>query len=101
MRYYARIRQPVAGERLMKRVLLAALVAALYVLHQDVWFWDSPSPLVFGFIPIGLFYHACFTVAASLLMWMLVKLVWPSHLEREATEDSTSRSVDVQEGEAS
>ena len=84
----------------MKRVLLAALVAALYILHQDVWFWNSSSPLVFGFIPIGLFYHACFTVAASLLMWMLVKYAWPSHLEQEATEDLTSRRVEAQEGEA-
>jgi Protein of unknown function (DUF3311) len=85
----------------MKRVLLAALVAALYVLHQDVWFWDSPSPLAFGFIPIGLFYHACFAVAASLLMWMLVKYAWPSHLEREATQDLTSSRIDAQEGDVS
>ena len=40
----------------------ALLVAALYVLHQDFWFWRDARPLVFGFLPIGLFYHAAFTV---------------------------------------
>jgi hypothetical protein len=67
----------------MKRTLLVIAVVVLYVLHQDVWFWRTAHPLVFGFIPIGLFYHACFSVAASLLMWLLVKHAWPSHLEEE------------------
>ena len=64
----------------MKRILLVAAVVALYVLHQDIWFWRS-SYLVFGFIPIGLFYHGLFSVAAALLMWLLVTFAWPSHLE--------------------
>jgi hypothetical protein len=69
----------------MKRILLVVAVAALYVLHQDIWFWRS-SYLVFGFIPIGLFYHACFSAAAALLMWLLVTFAWPSHLEREVEQ---------------
>jgi len=67
----------------MARILVVVVVVALYILHQDFWFWRTPYPLVFGFIPIGLFYHACFSVAASLVMWLLVKLAWPAHLERE------------------
>ena len=67
----------------MKRALLVIAVAALYLLHQDFWFWRRATPLVFGFIPIGLFYHACFSIAAALLMWLLVAQAWPSHLERE------------------
>jgi len=69
----------------MKRILLVVAVAALYVLHQDIWFWRS-SYLVFGFIPIGLFYHACFSGAAALLMWLLVTFAWPLHLEREVEQ---------------
>jgi hypothetical protein len=65
----------------MKRLLLVILVIALYLLHQDFWFWRTAQPLVFGFLPIGLFYHACFTVATALLMWLLVKQAWPEHLE--------------------
>jgi len=67
----------------MKRILLALVVLALYVLHQDFWFWRTAHPLVLGFIPIGLFYQACFSVAATLVMWLLVKYAWPGHLERE------------------
>lgn len=66
----------------MKSILLVVAVAALYILHQDIWFWRSPH-LVFGFIPIGLFYHGVFAIAAALLMWLLVTYAWPSHLEEE------------------
>ena len=75
----------VSDHRRMKRILLVVAVAALYILHQDIWFWRS-SYLVFGFIPIGLFYHACFSAAAALLMWLLVTFAWPSHLEREVEQ---------------
>ena len=67
----------------MKRLFLVFLVIALYVLHQDVWFWRAAEPFVFGFLPIGLFYHVCFTLAVSLLMWLLIRVSWPSHLENE------------------
>jgi hypothetical protein len=77
----------------MKSILLVVAVAGLYILHQDIWFWRS-SYLVFGFIPIGLFYHGVFSVAAALLMWLLVTYAWPSHLEREA-EQTRSREDDA------
>ena len=75
----------VRDHRRMKRILLVVAVVALYILHQDIWFWRS-SHLVFGFIPIGLFYHGCFSVAAALLMWLVVTFAWPSHLEQEVEE---------------
>ena len=84
----------------MKTVLMVTLVTALYLLHQDIWFWRTAIPIILGFIPIGLFYHACFTVAASALMWILVKYAWPSHLEQDAAQDSTGRHTEAQEGEA-
>lgn len=70
----------------MKRILLVVAVIALYALHQDFWYWRTPYPLVFGFVPIGLFYQACFCVAASLLLWALVTFAWPAHLESEIEE---------------
>ena len=66
----------------MKKILLVAAVLLLYALHQDFWNWRTAHPLVFGFVPIGLFYHACFAAASSLLMWLLVRFAWPGHLER-------------------
>ena len=67
----------------MKQFLLILAVLILYVLHQDVWFWRTARPLVFGFLPVGLAYHACFSLAAALLMWLLVRQAWPAHLEKE------------------
>ena len=71
------------------RPFLILAVAALYVLHQDFWFWRVARPFVFGFIPVGLFYQICFSVAAALLMWLLVKYAWPSHLEDEVERRET------------
>jgi hypothetical protein len=61
--------------------LVAFIIAAAYVLHQDVWLWRSARPLVFGVLPIGLAYHAAYTIGISLLMAILVKYRWPSHLD--------------------
>jgi hypothetical protein len=72
----------------VRNILLVVAVVVLYVLHQDIWFWRS-SYLVFGFIPIGLFYQGCFSVAAALLMWLLVTYAWPVHLEKEVEEADT------------
>jgi hypothetical protein len=80
----------------MKRVLLVVAVIALYVLHQDFWFWRTPylfGVMPFGFMPIGLFYQACFSVAAALLMWLLVKFAWPDHLEREIEKQKTEEDI--------
>ena len=64
----------------MRSVAIAAVVL-LYLLHQDFWLWREARPLVFGFLPVGLFYHAAFTVASAGALWLLVKFAWPSHLE--------------------
>jgi hypothetical protein len=66
---------------------LVALVTALaYALHQDFWLWRTARPLVFGFLPAGLAYHAAYTIAVSLFMWLLVRYNWPSHLEERDGE---------------
>ena len=75
----------------MKHTLLAVSCAVLFLLHQDFWFWRTARPLVFGFLPIGLFYHGCYTVAVSLFLWLLVKFAWPSHLETDIPSDKDPR----------
>ncbi len=75
----------------MKRFLIA-LIIALYLLHQDFWFWNKPTPLVFGFLPVGLFYHLVYTLAISGLMWLLVKFTWPYELEQVETTDANPQS---------
>ena len=77
----------------MKRILLVVAVVGLYALHQDFWNWRTAHPMVFGFIPIGLFYQGVFSIAASLLMWLLVKFAWPGYLEREVGESETEEDA--------
>jgi hypothetical protein len=75
----------------MTRLLLGLVVVALYALHQDVWFWRTARPLVFGFLPVGLAYHAAYCLAIAGLMWALTRLAWPAHLEGAAPDTPPSR----------
>jgi hypothetical protein len=65
----------------LKTCLLTALVAVVYVLHQDFWNWKEAHPLVFGFLPIGLAYQAGYSILAAAMMAVLVRTIWPKHLE--------------------
>ena len=68
----------------MKQVrvlLLTLLVAAVYIFHQDFWNWKKADPLIFGFLPVGLAYHAGYSILAAIMMAVLVKFAWPHHLE--------------------
>ena len=56
------------------RWVLYSLLVVLFILHNDFWFWETPQ-LVLG-LPVGLLYHIVFCLAASLLMFSLVKFVW-------------------------
>ena len=48
----------------MKRNLFWIALLALVILHHDWWFWDD-GRLLFGFLPIGLGYHALISLAAA------------------------------------
>lgn len=65
----------------MNRTLLAIAVAVVYALHQDFWWWREARPLVLGFLPIGLAYHAFYCLLVTGLMWWLTRTAWPSHLD--------------------
>ena len=67
--------------------LLAAFTLILYLLHQDFWNWRVAHPLVFGFLPVGLAYHALYTIGAALWMAVLVKWAWPGQLDERADEE--------------
>ena len=69
-----------------QRLLLILAIAALYLLHQDIWLWRTARPLVFGFLPVGLAWHGAYCLAVALLMWWLTRVAWPSHLESAAPE---------------
>ncbi len=64
-----------------RTIVLTLLVIIVYLLHQDFWNWNKAEPLFFGFMPVGLAYHAGYSILASILMAVLVKFAWPKHLE--------------------
>ena len=75
------------GPHPLKTLGLALAALALYTLHQDVWLFRTARPLLFGFLPIGLVYHAAYCLACALFMWLLVAQAWPGHLEDDAKGD--------------
>ncbi len=56
------------------------LVLLLVILHQDNWNWANGN-LMFGFMPVGLFYHACISVAATVTWFLATLFVWPAELQ--------------------
>ena len=75
-----------------KWTLVVLMVSGVYLLHQDFWNWTRVEPLLFGFLPVGLWYHAAYSLLASALMWLLVKFAWPNSLEeieRKSSESDT------------
>ena len=64
----------------MNPKLLWGWVVVLGILHYDFWYWSDRS-LVLGFMPIGLAYHAVFSVVAAATWWLVSKYAWPSHVE--------------------
>ena len=57
----------------------------LGVLHQDFWNWNDPE-LVFGVMPVGLFYHALYSVVVALFWWWVVRTAWPDELDEPEDE---------------
>ena len=66
------------------------LILLVYVIHQDFWNWKQAEPLVFGFLPMGLAYHAGYSILAAILMAILVKVAWPKHLENVQSQKPES-----------
>ena len=64
----------------MKHKLFWAAFAALVILHHDWWLWDD-GRLLFGFLPVGLGYHALISLAAGGLWAWAVLGVWPERFE--------------------
>jgi hypothetical protein len=64
-------------------LLFLVIFIALGVLHQDVWNWDN-ADLVFGFMPVGLAYHAAYSLVAAAFWAVVMKFSWPHKLEEWA-----------------
>ena len=71
----------------MKTPVLISIITfvILFALHQDSWNWGNTS-LVFGFLPVGLAYHAGYSITAALFWFLVSKFAWPHAIEKWADE---------------
>ena len=71
-----------------KRPAIAAFLTLIFLLvlflRHDYWNWDIRGYLLFGVLPIGLWWQGLVTILASVMMWLMVTLAWPTHLEEQA-----------------
>ncbi len=69
-----------------------AVVVLLIILHQDNWLWHNDYA-VFGFIPIGLFYHLCISVVASITWYVATRVAWPETFVEQVTAPSDTKGA--------
>ena len=67
----------------VRHLVPTLVISAVFLLHQDQWFWRATHPLFLGLLPPGLWYHALYSLGCAVLMAWLVRVLWPSHLERD------------------
>ena len=67
-------------------IVIIIIFLVLAVLHQDFWNWDK-STLVFGFMPVGLAYHAGYSVVAAIFWALVVKFAWPTKMQQWAERE--------------
>ena len=67
---------------MFRKFSLSLLVIMVFLVHQDFWNWKNAEPFVFGFLPVGLAYHAGSAILAAIMMALLVRFAWPNDLDR-------------------
>ncbi|HEX2051437.1 MAG TPA: hypothetical protein VHJ34_12535 [Actinomycetota bacterium] len=63
------------------RPLAYALLAALLVAAFDVWNWERIEPLLFGWMPVGLWWQVLVTMLAVPVMAYLFWVLWPDDVD--------------------
>jgi hypothetical protein len=71
----------------MKTPVILAIIGfiTLFILHHDFWNWSNTS-LVLGFMPVGLAYHAAFSIVAGLFWFLVSRFAWPHASEAWADQ---------------
>ena len=72
-------------------LILAAVI--VLVMRHDYWNWDTPYPLLFGFLPVGLWWQGLVSILAAILMALMVRFAWPQELEDDALAAEQKRGT--------
>ena len=79
---------------LVSSALWLTLVFLLVLfLRHDYWNWSEPRPLLFGFLPVGLWWQGVVSIFAAVMMALMVKFAWPAHLEEQTEVGSQEPEV--------
>ena len=65
------------------RTVVWVLIVLLLIAHQDNFLWDNDT-LVWGFMPIGLAYHAGISITASVVWFLATQFCWPAENKEDA-----------------
>ena len=71
--------------------ILAILLA---VAHQDFWWWTNGT-LLLGFMPVGLAYHALYSILCAVLWGLAVKFAWPTEVEAFLEQDTAAADAAI------
>lgn len=66
---------------------LLVLILLVVILRHDYWQWNTPGYLLLGFLPVGLWWQAMVSIAAAVMMGILVRVAWPQNLQ-DSSPDS-------------
>jgi hypothetical protein len=72
-----------------RAIILTIILLVVLVLRHDYWQWTAPGYLLFGFLPLALWWQAGVCILASIMMALMVHLAWPGHLEDQVTHPDT------------
>jgi len=76
--------------------ILAILLA---VAHQDFWWWTNGT-LLLGFMPVGLAYHALYSILCAIVWGLAVKFAWPTEVEAFLEQDTAAAGAATTAAEA-
>lgn len=71
---------PLPKDSVRNKRLISLGLLLLTALHQDFWLWED-SALVFGFLPMGLAYHAFYSIAIACFWILIIRHFWPAEHE--------------------
>ena len=81
------------------RLILWILIAGLILAHQDFWYWHDTT-MVFGLVPMGLFYHVCISLAAATVWFIACTFAWPKGIDEFDDENEFESKESVSKGGA-
>jgi hypothetical protein len=73
----------------MKMPVVLSILAfvVLFILHHDFWNWGDTT-MIFGFLPVGLAYHAGYSVVVGLFWHLVCRFAWPDSIEAWADQSN-------------